>query len=161
LEQEAQAHRRLAEEYDSILARIRNLPDFSEFLRPQKSETLCNAAISGPVVIINMHNTRCDALILLPNSSRISHVPLPGSQLSVLQQMPQFAGPMRRADLMQRHYAPDSAIDTESSNVLEWLWCQMVEPILCYLKVGYFKFCQCLQATDSTRHAAARKAHAC
>jgi len=57
LEQEAQAHRRLAEEYDGILARIRNLPNFSEFLRPQKSESLCDAAISGPVVIINMHET--------------------------------------------------------------------------------------------------------
>jgi len=55
LEQEAQTHRRLAEEYDGILACIRNLPDFSDFLRPRKFESLCNAATSGPVVVINMH----------------------------------------------------------------------------------------------------------
>jgi len=153
LEKEAQAHRRRAEEYDDILARIRSLPDFSEFLRPQKSESLCKAATSGPVVIINVHGTRYDALILLPRSSCISHVPLPGFDLSILEQileqMPRFAGSMRRADLMQRHYAPDSAIETESPNVLEWLWCQMVEPILRYLKVSYLHLYHCLQATDS------------
>lgn len=43
---------------DGILARIRNnLPDFSEFLRSQKSESLCKAATSGPVFIINVHET--------------------------------------------------------------------------------------------------------
>jgi len=136
LEEEAHARRRLAEEYERTLARIRSLPGFGEFLRPQKSESLCNAATSGPVIIVNMHKTRCDALILLPHSSCISHVPLPGFQLSLLQQMHQLEGSMRQADFIQRHYAPDSAIDTESSNVLEWLWCHMVEPILSYLKVG-------------------------
>ena len=36
LEAIAQAHRRLAEKYDHILARIRSLPDFTEFLQPEK-----------------------------------------------------------------------------------------------------------------------------
>jgi len=67
LEEDAQAHRRLAEEYDRTLARIRSLPGFSEFLRPLKTESLCKAATSGPLIIVNMHETRCHALILLPH----------------------------------------------------------------------------------------------
>jgi hypothetical protein len=70
LEMVAQTHRRRAEQYDHILARIRSFPGFSEFLRPRKSAYLCGAAISGPVVIINAPETRCDALILLPHHWR-------------------------------------------------------------------------------------------
>ena len=148
LEEEAQARRRLAEEYEHALARIRSLPGFSEFLRPQKSESLSNVATSGPVIIINMHETRCDALILLPHSSCISHVPLPGLQPSVLRQMSQLEGSIRRADVIQRHYA-DNAINPESPNVLEWLWLYMAEPVLRYLKVSYSNPCHWLQVTDS------------
>jgi len=86
-------HRRLAE-YDGILARIRNLPGFSEFLRPKKSESLHNAAT--------------------------------------------------------RHFAPpDSAIDTESSNVLQRLWHRMVQLILRYLKVDCFNLCHHPQIADT------------
>jgi hypothetical protein len=141
----AQAHRRLAEEYENTLACMRSLTGFSEFLRPQKSESLCNAATSGPVIIINMHETRCDALVLLPHPSCISHVPLPGLRLSVLRQMPQLEGSMRRADVIQRHYA-DSAINTESPDVLEWLWRYMAEPVLRYLKVSYSNPCHCCKS---------------
>jgi hypothetical protein len=43
LEDTAQAHHRLAEEYDHVLVRIRNLPGFGEFLQPEKSASLCSA----------------------------------------------------------------------------------------------------------------------
>ena len=141
LEEEAQAHRRLAEEYDHTLERIHSLPGFSEFLRPEKSASLCGAATSGPVININVHRTRCDALILVPRSSHVMHVPLPGLKLSTVQQMPKLAGLLQRADIIQRHYEPDDVMGTESSNVLEWLWYHLVEPILSYLKVGCFNLC--------------------
>jgi hypothetical protein len=102
LEEVGQAHRRLAEGYDHALARIRNLPGFGEFLRPEKSASLCSAAISGPVVIVNAQKSRCDALVLLPRSSQVSHVPLPGLQVSVAQEMQiQLAGLTRRANTPQ------------------------------------------------------------
>ena len=107
LEMVAQAHRRRAKEYDHILARIRNFPGFSDFLRPKKSISLCSAAICGPVIVVNASSIRCDALILLPHSSQVSHVPLPALHISAVQGMQlQLAGSTRGANMIERHYAP-------------------------------------------------------
>ena len=104
LEEDAQAHRRLAKEYKCTLSRIHSLPGFNEFLHPQKSESLRNAAPSGPGIIINMHETRCNALILLPRSSRISHVPLPkASAVSIAAN-----APIRRVDATSGHHSAAS-----------------------------------------------------
>jgi hypothetical protein len=145
LEEVAQAHRRLAEEYDHALARIRRLAGFGEFLKPEKSASLCSAAISGPVVIVNAHKSRCDALILLPHSPQVSHVPLPGLQLSVAQKMRiQLAGLTRGANTLQRHYAPYREVGTSLPDILGWLWSRIVEPVLTYLKVSSFNLHPCL-----------------
>ena len=91
-EEVAQTHRRLAEEYERLLEHIRGLPDFSDFLLPPKSASLCNAAVSGPIVVVNTHEDRCDALILLPNSSQVSHVPLPELRVSYVKNAAQIGG---------------------------------------------------------------------
>jgi hypothetical protein len=133
LEMVAQAHCRRAEEYDQILMRIHNFPGFSEFLQPKKFASLCSAAISGPVVIVNTSETSCDALILLPHSLQVFHVPLPMLHVSAVQEMQlQLAGSTRA----QQHYAPHHEL--ELSDILGKLWSDVVEPILGYLKVGYF-----------------------
>jgi len=137
LEMVAQAHRRRAKEYDDILARIRNFPSFSEFLQPKKSRSLCGAAVFGPVVIVNASTIRCDALILLPRSSQVFHVPLPTLQIWAAHGMQlQLAGSTRGANMIERHYAPHQ--DMELSDILDRLWLYIVEPILRHLKVGYF-----------------------
>lgn len=160
LEEATQAHRRLAQEYDRILQHIRSLPDFGEFLQPRKSTSLCGAAASGPIVVVNTHKDRCDALIILPHSSSaVSHVPLPGLKLSELSGMQfQLAGLMRGADITQRHFAHyHSEWTTEFSDILEWLWVHAVEPILSYLKVSLHHLCPCLFAINS--HIVASKPH--
>ena len=137
LEQLAQAHRRLAEEYDTTLDRIHNLPGFEDFLQPAKSATLCNAATSGPVVILNAHETSCDALILLPRTSKISHVPLPGIQLSAIEEMQvEFVGVIRGAGITQRPSGAYDGVGTNLSDILRRLWAYVVEPILHHLEVG-------------------------
>jgi hypothetical protein len=91
LEEVAQAHHCLAEEYG-----------FGEFLQPEKSVSMCSAALSGPVVIVNAYKSRCDAHILLPHSSQVSHVRLSGLQASVAQEMQiQLAGLTRGANTLQ------------------------------------------------------------
>ena len=147
----SQVHRRLAEEHGHILAGIRNLPGFRDFLQPENSTSLFSAATSGPVVVVNAHEARCDALILLPHSLQVSHVPLPGIRLSVLQEIQiQLAASTRRHDTIQRHYAPHSELGTNLSNILEWLWLHMAKPILSYLKVSYFNICDRLHGIDCT-----------
>ncbi|KAG9083172.1 hypothetical protein FRC07_013995 [Ceratobasidium sp. 392] len=76
LESQARCHRRLAYLWEELLAKVRQLPGFHEYLLPRKSQQLKKAATDGPVVIINTHRSRCDALIVLPQCEDVVHVPL-------------------------------------------------------------------------------------
>ena len=139
LEEAAQAHRRLAQEYERLVEHIRTFPDFGEFLLPPKSATLCSAAVSGPIVLVNLHEDRCDALILLPDSSYVSHVPLPALQASNVSKMWGKLGGLTRG---QRACGPFEAApllkwDEEMPDLLAQLWVCIAEPILRYLKVGF------------------------
>ena len=77
LQQEGDRHRALAIERDSLLQDIRKLPGFERFLLQKHFSQLRASAHSGPVVILNAAETRCDALIILPNVDHVIHVPLP------------------------------------------------------------------------------------
>ncbi|THU96590.1 TPR-like protein [Dendrothele bispora CBS 962.96] len=76
VEEEAQNHRKLAAQYEELIQQIRELNGFGSFLRPKKFSELAPAARNGPVVIINVHDSGCDALIVCP-STNIIHVSLP------------------------------------------------------------------------------------
>ncbi|CEL62919.1 hypothetical protein RSOLAG1IB_10578 [Rhizoctonia solani AG-1 IB] len=73
----AQRHRRAAEERIRLIEQVRQLPGFEKFLGGHKYSELVNAAVGGPVVVINADQFRCDALVLLPNHKNIAHIPLP------------------------------------------------------------------------------------
>ena len=147
LEAAAQAHRRLAEQYDHVLARIRNLPRFSDFLQPAHLTSLCKAATAGPVIIVHAHGSRCDALVLRPHLEHVSHLPLPGLQLSVAQDMQhQLVELVRGRGIIARHFMLDGETDkgpwaslelSRLSDLLGRLWLSIVEPILTYLKVCF------------------------
>ncbi|KAB5590456.1 Large tegument protein deneddylase [Ceratobasidium theobromae] len=77
LEEASRKHRRLAGQYDTLLEQIRGLPGFESFLRPKKTSELLPAVQTGPLVVINVHKSRCDALVLLPGKPDIGHVSLP------------------------------------------------------------------------------------
>jgi tetratricopeptide (TPR) repeat protein len=77
LDRVAQHHRRLAEEWEGLLSKARDIPGFHNFLQPKKIHELAAAARSGPVVMVNICGPQCDALILLPNQPSVLHVPLP------------------------------------------------------------------------------------
>ncbi|KAG6371209.1 hypothetical protein JVT61DRAFT_9833 [Boletus reticuloceps] len=77
LQQDADRHRKLAIERDRLLQDIRRFPGFDRFLLPKDFPQLRASAHSGPVVMLNAAETRCDALILLANVDHVIHVPLP------------------------------------------------------------------------------------
>jgi hypothetical protein len=54
----------LAREWDELVAEVRRLPGFEDFLRPPQLKTLLPAAAEGPVVVINASRWRCDALVV-------------------------------------------------------------------------------------------------
>lgn len=65
-EAEKQFHRRSAEEWDTLVARVRQLKGFEDFLRPQPISKLRAAAVDGPIVLINISRFRTDAVIVPP-----------------------------------------------------------------------------------------------
>ena len=136
LEDTAQAHRRLAEVYDRTLERIRDIPEFHEFLQPKKSKSLCSVATSGPVVIVNASKTRCDALILRPHSLQVLHVPLPEFTFLAVQEMGlDLVNSIPRGEgSIPQHYKPAERMMV--SDILAHLWSDMVEPILRSLEVS-------------------------
>ncbi|KAG6371116.1 hypothetical protein JVT61DRAFT_10658 [Boletus reticuloceps] len=77
LQEEADRHRTLAIERDKLLQEIRRLPGFERFLLPKDFSQLHASAHSGPVVMLNAAEHRCDALIVLADVDHVIHVPLP------------------------------------------------------------------------------------
>ncbi|KZV73890.1 TPR-like protein [Peniophora sp. CONT] len=74
----ADHHRRLAIDHEDLLKSIRECPGFHDFLRPKRLAALIPSpgVLGGPVVFINVHLSRCDALVLAP-SGEITSVALP------------------------------------------------------------------------------------
>ena len=67
----------LAIKRDKLLQEIRGFPGFEQFLLRKQFSQLRASAHSGPVVILNAAESRCDALIVLAQMDHVIHVPLP------------------------------------------------------------------------------------
>ena len=61
-------HRKLLDERNRLIAQIRALPGFDNFVMPSSFDSLHSAAASGPVIIVNHSRWRSDIIILLYNS---------------------------------------------------------------------------------------------
>ncbi|KAJ3577303.1 hypothetical protein NPX13_g3264 [Xylaria arbuscula] len=100
-----------SQDMDNLIQAIRNMPGFEEFLMPPSERQLKSAAISGPVVIINVSDYRCDALII--ESECIKCERLPSLQSSDI---------TARAELLTAAYI--------NRELLEWLWNSIAKPVL-------------------------------
>lgn len=67
--------RALMSQLDDLISRIREVPDFSNFLSPLPFSDLRAAARDGPVIIVNASSHTCDALIVLATYDPV-HIPL-------------------------------------------------------------------------------------
>ncbi|THU83222.1 TPR-like protein [Dendrothele bispora CBS 962.96] len=76
MEEEARNRRLLAKEYENLLTQVREFDGFQSFLQPKRFSELSSATANGPIVVINMHESRCDALVLF-QTGRIVNIPLP------------------------------------------------------------------------------------
>ncbi|KAI0083315.1 CHAT domain-containing protein [Irpex rosettiformis] len=66
--------------YEKLVTQIHELDGFKDFLLPKTLSQLAGACAAGPVVVINAHKSRCDALVLY-GAGDIAHVPLPDLSL--------------------------------------------------------------------------------
>ncbi|KAG9120916.1 hypothetical protein FRC07_003357 [Ceratobasidium sp. 392] len=133
----AQVHRRSAENYDQLLESIRSLDGFEGFLRPIPSSILIKNLGNRTVVIINVHKTRCDALVVRPCSEDITSVSL--TRFSVqkakdahaqLGECIQGAGNRRGI----KYYHEEAKVTF--TDILKMLWYDVAQPVLAHLNIA-------------------------
>ena len=64
-----------ARAWDDVVAEVRRLDGFADFLRPPRLADLLPAAAGGPVVVVNVGSGRCDALIVRTGGVEILELP--------------------------------------------------------------------------------------
>ncbi|KAH7318849.1 CHAT domain-containing protein [Rhizoctonia solani] len=138
LESAAQSYRRLAEEYAELIDQARELPGFENFLKPRKSNELIRAAETGPIIVVNVDQFRCDVLVIQSNSDKIVHIPLPNlSQRQLKAAREQLMLSLRYQHLQDRSRAirfvkAKSQIKHKDkiASVLASLWYNLAKPVI-------------------------------
>ena len=137
VQQEANKHRMLAIERDKLLHEIRGFPGFERFLLHKQFSRLRASAHSGPVVILNAAESRCDALIVLADADHVIHVPLPNftfrQAVDLRNMMVTLLGHARasRHDVREgRPSCPDTRRSDSWECLLSSLWKGVVKPVL-------------------------------
>ncbi|KAF8444059.1 TPR-like protein [Boletus edulis BED1] len=134
LQQDVDRHRTLAIERDKLLQEIRRLPGFGRFLLPKDFSQLRASAHSGPVVILNAAETRCDALILLADVDHVIHVPLPNFTLQrsvgLQNSLGVLLGDARVMPLDDREGNPTTRGRINWESLLSTLWNGVIKPVL-------------------------------
>ncbi|PVF99209.1 TPR-like protein [Serendipita vermifera] len=137
-EEVARRRRELSIQWDKLIEEIRRIPNFNSFLRAKSFEELSNIAHSGPVVILNADEARCDALVLTSNQGRRSVINVPLTSLShktCVQMFEKLKTMLSRAGVRTRNLrvhewvaAPSS--DGEFKNILAILWRHVAKPVI-------------------------------
>jgi tetratricopeptide (TPR) repeat protein len=129
----------LARRWEALVDEVRNLPGrrFKAFLRPPLATELRHAVPQdGPVVVVNVGQWRCDALIVSKASIRVIELPAL-SQQTAIRRVDTYLSALRefesasRLDPAAGRGVPEQAITA----TLEWLWDSVAEPVL--TKLGH------------------------
>ncbi len=117
----------LSSRWDAVLARVRELPGFERFGKPPSIDELLPAAEGGPVIMVNVSEYRCDALVVTTGGVRA--VPLRRLRAADVQararaflQALELVG---SGDLTQRMDGQATVRET-----LAWLWDVVAGPVL-------------------------------
>jgi len=137
LDNDANEHIKLANEWNQLLREIRSISEFTDFLRPRKTlHILAGIPSEGPVIIFNMHEKRCDALALVKNSLRPIHIPLEHFHLKHAKELQQqmtsclASHGLRFRDVERSvRRVQNPQLQQIIQNVLVRLWNGVVEPI--------------------------------
>ncbi|KAJ7928232.1 CHAT domain-containing protein [Mycena leptocephala] len=122
-----------AHQRGELLKEIRQLVGFERFLLPKTISELSPAAQEGPVVILNITDNQCDALVLMAglDNDEVMHIPLndfkPDLAGSMAQSLGDLVGRSERLGMTR-----EGQIDPEDefANNLSQLWKEVVKPVL-------------------------------
>ena len=132
---EVDRRRKLADEFDGVVATIRALPSFDRFLLPLPVGDLLAAADQGPIVLLNVSDIRSDAVVLTPAGVQV--VPLPElTPHSVADRVEGFVTAL--SEVQSPVAAPDrwEQAEQHSSDALSWLWDAIAGPVLSNLGIA-------------------------
>jgi tetratricopeptide (TPR) repeat protein/energy-coupling factor transporter ATP-binding protein EcfA2 len=135
-ENPAAERRRAATEFDSLVARVRNIDGFEAFLLPPTASQLANQGDEGPIVMVNISRFRCDAIALTTHGVRL--IPLPDLALDVLtDKISTFYQALGTVHDPEQSIAKRASAGDVIMQTLEWLWDTTTEPVL--RSLGYLK----------------------
>jgi hypothetical protein len=113
---------------------------FHDFLRPKKLSQLQEAARYGPVVVINAHEDRCDALVLMADLDDVMHIPLRSFSFRQAEDLQRslaaiLSVPGLRARYSDRYMTRVCLGDDLNPNdtfrrILSQLWVHVVKPVM-------------------------------
>ncbi|EFQ96674.1 hypothetical protein MGYG_08597 [Nannizzia gypsea CBS 118893] len=109
LMQKASRRYEAGKEFDSLICEIREQPGFKEFLLPPTDTEILATAKHGPIVVINVSQYRCDAILIEHHQIRSLGLPH-----------------LRSKDVIKRAEAANLA----TFEHLVWLWDNVMDPIL-------------------------------
>ncbi|KAG1869954.1 CHAT domain-containing protein, partial [Suillus subluteus] len=122
-------YRRLREQWEAVVAEIRNIQCFSRFLLPPSYENLQAAARHGPVIILVASQYSCSAIIV-PTSGEPHHVSFPCTTLTHLEKLKNdFVREIRIASFM----CPEET-RKELQVLLQTVWDDIMLPIVIVLQ---------------------------
>lgn len=104
---EADQRRKASNQMPLLLEEIRSRPGFERFLLPVSETEMQEAAVKGPIVILNVSVHRCDALIIEQSDIRVLELPH-----------------------LSRQAIHGRTPDVQSVETLGWLWDAIVSPVL-------------------------------
>ncbi|SCF67625.1 CHAT domain-containing protein [Streptomyces sp. Ncost-T10-10d] len=126
----AQTRRNQADsEFTETLARIRALDGFASFCRLPSAQELIAESAQGPLVVLNVTETRGDALLLTPSGVTVVELPMV-SRSQVADQVAACYEALRAASDPRQGSRKRRAAQREMHGVLEWIWDAVAEPVL-------------------------------
>jgi tetratricopeptide (TPR) repeat protein len=127
-----QARRDLYSAWDDLVARIRAIAEFHDFLMRPEIRELAQHAENGPVVFVYASTSRCDALILTPAADHpVRLVPLPGlTYADARHNAARLVNAQQAAADDHSDSAARIASESEILDILAWLWDNVTGPIL-------------------------------
>lgn len=124
----AHAYRELVERWETLLADARAVPGFADFLGTAPFETLRTAAADGAVVIVNVAQPRCDALIV--RRAGVRSIRLPWLTLhSVRRRAAGLLGAITEMETGAHGPATTNLRQTLGA-MSRWLWDTVAAPVL-------------------------------
>ncbi|KIJ33286.1 hypothetical protein M422DRAFT_183448 [Sphaerobolus stellatus SS14] len=137
LEEQARSHRALATEYKRLLKEIRKQSGFTNFLMPKPSSELIQVSKHGLLVMINVHDSRCDAMVIhsYDASQPIIHVPLQdfsqGKAENLYKRMNRVLRMHNVRDSRKIYQVQNDPSETEGiQSILADIWFWVVHPII-------------------------------